>query len=106
MILQFAHDLRAHLGTVHIWTQLLREGRLDEKGIARGLEAISNSVETLQRLLDEMSALVPALARNAAQSGGIERAPAPGDPSFHPGQPGQPGQSGRTALRKLKSEGR
>ena len=50
---QFAHDLRAPLSVILLWTKMLRgEQNIDPALLREGLEAIQRSAEELQKLLD------------------------------------------------------
>jgi PAS domain S-box-containing protein len=49
-----SHELRAPLGSILIWTQLLRTGGLDEPSIKRALGMIERSTETLEHFISDL----------------------------------------------------
>jgi signal transduction histidine kinase/ActR/RegA family two-component response regulator len=49
-----SHELRTPLGAILIWTQLLRQERVDEGTVARALGIIERSTKTLAQLLDDL----------------------------------------------------
>jgi signal transduction histidine kinase/ActR/RegA family two-component response regulator len=49
-----SHELRAPLGSILIWTQLLRTGGLDEPATTRALGMIERSTETLQHFIEDL----------------------------------------------------
>jgi signal transduction histidine kinase/ActR/RegA family two-component response regulator len=49
-----SHELRAPLGSILIWTQLLRTGGLDEPATARALGMIERSTETLEHFIEDL----------------------------------------------------
>jgi signal transduction histidine kinase/ActR/RegA family two-component response regulator len=49
-----SHELRAPLGSILIWTQLLRTGGLDESATARALGMIERSTETLEHFIEDL----------------------------------------------------
>jgi signal transduction histidine kinase/ActR/RegA family two-component response regulator len=49
-----SHELRTPLGAILIWTQLLRQERVDEATVARALGIIERSTKTLAQLLDDL----------------------------------------------------
>jgi PAS domain S-box-containing protein len=49
-----SHELRAPLGSLLIWTQLLRTGSIDEASTARALDMIERSTETLERFINDL----------------------------------------------------
>jgi signal transduction histidine kinase/ActR/RegA family two-component response regulator len=49
-----SHELRAPLGSILIWTQLLRTGGLDEAAVARALGMIERSTETLEHFIEDL----------------------------------------------------
>jgi signal transduction histidine kinase/ActR/RegA family two-component response regulator len=49
-----SHELRAPLGSILIWTQLLRTGGLDEPATVRALGMIERSTETLQHFIEDL----------------------------------------------------
>jgi PAS domain S-box-containing protein len=53
-VAMLSHELRAPLGSILIWTQLLRTGGLDEASMARALGMIERSTETLERFISDL----------------------------------------------------
>jgi len=53
-IAMISHELRTPLGAVLIWTQLLRNEKLDEAATARALGMIERSTKTLAQLIDDL----------------------------------------------------
>jgi signal transduction histidine kinase/CheY-like chemotaxis protein len=49
-----SHELRGPLGSILIWTQLMRSGGLDEASTARALGMIERSTETLEHFIDDL----------------------------------------------------
>jgi signal transduction histidine kinase/ActR/RegA family two-component response regulator len=49
-----SHELRTPLGAILIWTQLLRQEKVDEATVARALGIIERSTKTLAQLLDDL----------------------------------------------------
>lgn len=49
-----SHELRAPLGSILIWTQLLRTGGLDEAATLRALGMIERSTETLEHFIEDL----------------------------------------------------
>jgi signal transduction histidine kinase/ActR/RegA family two-component response regulator len=49
-----SHELRAPLGSILIWTQLLRTGGLDEAATVRALGMIERSTETLEHFIEDL----------------------------------------------------
>jgi signal transduction histidine kinase/CheY-like chemotaxis protein len=49
-----SHELRAPLGSILIWSQLLRADQPDEATLARALGMIERSTRTLTRLIDDL----------------------------------------------------
>jgi signal transduction histidine kinase len=49
-----SHELRAPLGAILIWTQLLRNERLDEAATDRALGMIERSTRTLTQIIDDL----------------------------------------------------
>jgi PAS domain S-box-containing protein len=49
-----SHELRTPLGAILIWSQLLRNDRMDEAGTARALGMIERSTKTLAKLIDDL----------------------------------------------------
>lgn len=49
-----SHELRAPLGSILIWAQLLRTGGLDEASITRALGMIERSTETLEHFISDL----------------------------------------------------
>jgi len=53
-IAMISHELRTPLGAILIWTQLLRNERLDEEATLRALGMIERSTKTLAKLIDDL----------------------------------------------------
>jgi signal transduction histidine kinase/ActR/RegA family two-component response regulator len=53
-IAMISHELRTPLGAILIWTQLLRNEKLDEAATARALGMIERSTKTLAQLIDDL----------------------------------------------------
>jgi PAS domain S-box-containing protein len=49
-----SHELRTPLGAILIWSQLLRNEKMDEAGMARALGMIERSTKTLAKLIDDL----------------------------------------------------
>jgi CheY-like chemotaxis protein len=49
-----SHELRTPLGAILIWSQLLRNEKMDEAGTARALGMIERSTKTLAKLIDDL----------------------------------------------------
>ena len=49
-----SHELRTPLGAILIWSQLLRNDRMDEAGMTRALGMIERSTKTLAKLIDDL----------------------------------------------------
>ncbi|HVR71208.1 MAG TPA: ATP-binding protein [Vicinamibacteria bacterium] len=49
-----SHELRTPLGAILIWSQLLRDEKMDEAGMARALGMIERSTKTLAKLIDDL----------------------------------------------------
>jgi PAS domain S-box-containing protein len=49
-----SHELRTPLGAILIWSQLLRNEKMDEAGTARALGMIDRSTKTLAKLIDDL----------------------------------------------------
>jgi PAS domain S-box-containing protein len=49
-----SHELRTPLGAILIWSQLLRNDRMDEAGTTRALGMIERSTKTLAKLIDDL----------------------------------------------------
>jgi PAS domain S-box-containing protein len=49
-----SHELRTPLGAILIWSQLLRNERMDEAGMTRALGMIERSTKTLAKLIDDL----------------------------------------------------
>jgi PAS domain S-box-containing protein len=49
-----SHELRTPLGAILIWSQLLRNDRMDDAGMARALGMIERSTKTLAKLIDDL----------------------------------------------------
>jgi PAS domain S-box-containing protein len=53
-VAMLSHELRAPLGSILIWTQLLRTGGLDEASVTRALGMIERSTETLEHFISDL----------------------------------------------------
>jgi signal transduction histidine kinase/ActR/RegA family two-component response regulator len=53
-IAMISHELRTPLGAILIWTQLLRNEKLDESATARALGMVERSTKTLVQLIDDL----------------------------------------------------
>jgi PAS domain S-box-containing protein len=49
-----SHELRTPLGAILIWSQLLRNEKMDEASMARALGMIERSTKTLAKLIDDL----------------------------------------------------
>jgi PAS domain S-box-containing protein len=49
-----SHELRTPLNAVYGWATMLRAGRLDKAGVARGLEVIERSAKVQVQMIDEL----------------------------------------------------
>jgi signal transduction histidine kinase len=53
-LMTLSHELRTPLNAIWGWTRMLREGKLDEQGIARGLDVIDRNAEIQLRLVEDL----------------------------------------------------
>jgi signal transduction histidine kinase/CheY-like chemotaxis protein len=53
-IAMISHELRTPLGAILIWTQLLRDEKLDDSATARALGMVERSTKTLVQLIDDL----------------------------------------------------
>src|SRR6185436_1756519 len=88
-IAMISHELRTPLGAILIWTQLLRNEKLDEAATARALGMIERSTKTLAQLIDDLldvsriiAAKLPAEGKNIRIDYVVEASldPVSGDP--------------------------
>src|SRR5207247_2735261 len=49
-----SHELRTPLGAILIWSQLLRNEKLDEPGTLRAVGMIERSTRTLAKIIDDL----------------------------------------------------
>ena len=49
-----SHELRSPLGSIFMWVELLRSGRLDEARKRQALDAVDRSVQLQMRLIDDL----------------------------------------------------
>ncbi len=68
-----SHELRSPLGVILTWVALLRSGRIDDAGRARGLEAIERNTRHQAKLIEDLLDVSPDhLRQDAARRRGGE----------------------------------